>query len=221
VEVLDGPQAGLSATTDQLGRFTLQGTFDGTTQFRATMEGYLPATVRSNPCSGCPADRYLEAYLAPLAPPVDIAGEYTLTVIADGACALPEEARVLTYPAKVHPYPDQAAPAGTQFQVTLDGAFLGNQRRFFIGVAGDDLGFWVDHPPIVAELAERTYLAIAVYGEARGTSGAFPVTALLDGTFEYCVTQSPLTSTYSCSAGQAVTKQNCASTTHRFVLARR
>jgi hypothetical protein len=45
VEVVEGsPQAGMSTTADANGQFSLTGTFDSTTRFRATKEGYVTAT---------------------------------------------------------------------------------------------------------------------------------------------------------------------------------
>jgi hypothetical protein len=44
VEVLDGPQAGTSATANAEGHLSLTGTFDDTTRFRATTEGHVAAT---------------------------------------------------------------------------------------------------------------------------------------------------------------------------------
>src|SRR5438105_90244 len=41
VEVVDGPQGGMSTTVDANGAFSLSGTFDDATRFRASMEGHL------------------------------------------------------------------------------------------------------------------------------------------------------------------------------------
>ena len=95
VEVLDGPQAGTSATADAMGSFSLTGTFDDTTRFRAAREGYAAATGTLAPktCASCNS-RPIYFYLAVLAPAVDIAGDYALTFIADAArTALPNALR--------------------------------------------------------------------------------------------------------------------------------
>src|SRR5215208_6724574 len=39
IEVVDGPSAGMAATSDDNGQFVLSGSFDKTTRFRATKEG--------------------------------------------------------------------------------------------------------------------------------------------------------------------------------------
>src|SRR4029079_18685054 len=44
VEVVDGPLAGMSTTADANGSFSLSGTFDDATRFRATMDGHPAAT---------------------------------------------------------------------------------------------------------------------------------------------------------------------------------
>src|SRR6187200_2573592 len=44
VEVVDGPEAGMSTTADANGSFSFSGTFDDTTRFRATKDGHLAAT---------------------------------------------------------------------------------------------------------------------------------------------------------------------------------
>jgi len=48
IEVIDGPQAGMSTETDPWGEFALTGVFDLTTRFVATRDGHLPATSTLN-----------------------------------------------------------------------------------------------------------------------------------------------------------------------------
>src|SRR4029453_18122197 len=85
VEVVDGPQAGLSATVDARGEFRLTGAFDETTHFRASKEGHVAATYALPPiCLPCNPNWWLHFYLEALAPHANIAGEYTLTFIAAG-----------------------------------------------------------------------------------------------------------------------------------------
>src|SRR5262245_33620006 len=86
VEVLDGPQAGLSATVGGGGEFTLAGNFDDTTRFRARREGYVDSIGTLSPrCATCAvAPRFVYLVLGIPAPPVEIAGEYNLTLVADG-----------------------------------------------------------------------------------------------------------------------------------------
>ncbi len=125
VDVVDGPYGGLSATTDVAGRFELAGTFDQTTRFRAAKEGHIAATQAwncssSGPCGAGGATPWLGFYLAVIEPNVDIAGDYTLTVIADSACAtLPDEVRTRTYAARITPQSRPDLPANAGFDVRL------------------------------------------------------------------------------------------------------
>src|SRR6476469_1202797 len=93
VELLDGPQAGMSATSNAQGGFSLTGNVDDTTRFRASKEGYVTATATIQPfCDRCNPKRWVHLYLNMLDSPVAIAGDYTLTFIADSACVnLPDE----------------------------------------------------------------------------------------------------------------------------------
>src|SRR5262249_11679345 len=96
VEVLDGPQTGMSTIVDAEGSFSLSGTFDDATRFRAAKEGHLTTTQVSRTVPN--AGRYLDFHLEVSAPPVNMAGDYTLTFIADSACVgLPDDMRTRTY----------------------------------------------------------------------------------------------------------------------------
>ena len=217
VEVVDGSYAGLSTTTDAAGRFELAGTFDHTTRFRAAKEGHVAAT-QAWECSGVScgagdATPWLGFYLAVLAPNVDIAGDYTLTVIADSACPdLPNEVRTRTYAATITPQSRPDLPANAGFDVTLSGAtFLDRLDRFGIGVAGDVLGFWLHggHDPSFVEQVEAgTYLAFS--GSAAASvpaSGVSTISASFEGWIEYY--------------GAAVVRAHCESKDHRLILTRR
>jgi len=84
VEVLDGPQAGLTTTADAAGHFSLSGTFDETTRFRATKSGHVTSTRTLQPfCAPCHPNWWINFSLEVLTPPVNMAGEYTATFIAD------------------------------------------------------------------------------------------------------------------------------------------
>ena len=77
--------------------------------------------------------------LAVLTPAVVIAGDYTLTLAADQACAdLPTAFRSRSYAATLTPRVSPYTPAGTQFDVSTSGASFAfeNIYRISIGVAG-------------------------------------------------------------------------------------
>ena len=181
VEVIDGPQAGMSTTADANGSFSLSGTFDDATRFRATKDGHLAATQVSQTLPHI-SWRFLIFSLEVTAPPVNMAGDYTLTFIADSACVgLPDHVRMRTYAATITPW------SSTSFNVALSGAsFLPSQDSFPIGVAGDYLTFWFADPAIVEQIAANTQ--VELYGSAGvsvGTSGVSTITIPWDGEFEY------------------------------------
>ena len=242
VEVVDGQSAGASTTTDASGQFSLAGTFTSTDRFRAIKDGYVTATQPWN-CSigaSCPgANPWLGFYLAPLAQPVNIAGDYTLTFTADAACPnLPPEARVRSYPATIAPSQYLTVPANTLLHVTVGGgSFLDTLNGFDIGVAGDYLGFSLDgghDPTIVEQLAPNTYLAFSGSAAASvGTPPASTISTSFDGWIDYCVMPSPIPSAhgyYNCGTsnttgepipGAAVVYAHCESKAHRLTLTRR
>jgi hypothetical protein len=238
VDVVDGsPQAGTSTTSDANGQFSLTGAFVETSTFRATKEGYVAATQAwscNSPGTGiCPGRSrpWLGFYLAVLAPPVNIAGDYTLTFIADTAdarCAdLPNELRTRTYAATITPgsrpnIPN--IPANTLFDVRVSGAtFLVSNNGFYIGVAGDYLGIVLggDGPGLVEQVAPNTYLAFGGSAAASvGTSAVSTISTSFSGVIEHCELISGRF--YDCSPSQPVAHATqCGSKNHRLILTRR
>jgi hypothetical protein len=231
VEVLDGPEAGLSTTSDSVGRFSLPGTFDDATRFRASKDGYVAAIGTRNFCALCTINRlWINLVLDPVAPPVDIAGEYTLTIVASGACgSLPADLRTRTYKASVVSAPDRP---NTTFNVNVSGAqLLEGDRHFTIRVAGDfiagTLGWrhdngrgYHDEPGLVEQVAPNTYLAFGGWFGALVTDMS-TIAAPLDAFIDYCVTPSEMHSVYSCGPGQFVAHAECTSTSHQLLLRRR
>ena len=110
VEILNGPNAGMSTTVDARGEFSLTGRFDETTQFRATSEGHVAAVRTLQPfCVRCNPTWWINFTLDVLDPPVNVAGTYTLTIVADSSCTmLPSDARSRTFTATI---PQDMAPA--------------------------------------------------------------------------------------------------------------
>lgn len=227
VEVLDGPEAGTSATAGATGAFSLTGIFDDTTHFRASREGYVAATgtLAPNTCASCNS-RWIYFYLAVLAPAVDIAGDYTLTFMADSTCtALPNELRTRTYVATIAPRSSANLPANTSFDVTVGNApFLEHYNRFSINVAGDYLyiGIGDSEPGLVELVAANTYFALGGWATAfvRTPVSTFS-TSLKDGFLDYCVLPSAMGSPYSCGPGQATVHARCESNNHQLILTRR
>ena len=219
VEIVDGPSAGTSTTADALGRFSLWGTFDATTTFRASKDGYLAATQTWRcsvaVCRGLTgANPWLGFSLAVPAAPVSIAGDYTLTIAATEACtALPAGVRLRTYAATIAPRVSAYSPAGTLFEVLIRDVPLAFEDiyRITLGVAGDHVGFGLygDHNPFLVERVTSNEL-LAFSGSAPGvsvgTSPASTIATSFEGLIEYF---SPLT------------PARCEAKNHRFTLTRR
>jgi hypothetical protein len=103
-----------------------------------------------------------------LEPPVQVAGDYTLTFTANSACAnLPDELRTRTYDATIQlhsiRYPGYPANSKTSFEVIPSGsAFSDTFSYFSLNVAGNfvnvSLGDHTD-PGIAERVAPDTYFA--------------------------------------------------------------
>jgi hypothetical protein len=160
-----------------------------------------------------------------LAVPVSVAGDYTLTFIADASCTtLPDEARTRTYAATITPAPHRPQ---TSFDVTVTGApMLAAYQKGWISVAGDYVAFgvgdWHGHAGIVEELARHTYVGFD--GSAEGSvQGATLSTIETNfwGLIDYCEKTSEMGANYGCSASPGVVHKQCTSETHRLILTRR
>jgi hypothetical protein len=237
VEVLDGPQAGTSTISNRAGEFSLTGTFDDTTRFRATREGHVTADLTLRPaCAVCNPARWIYFYLDLLVPPVTLAGDYTLTVLANSACAnLPSGMRTRTYAATVAPGGGwsgdrpQDRPANTVFSVTVSGAsfrddLLPYRDAFAIRVAGDYVALWLgDHgrPGLVEQPAPYTYLALSGEGAASVGAAVSGFSVPFGGFLDYCAMGSEMrSSSYECVPGPGVVHTRCDSA-HLLVFTRR
>ena len=229
VELLDGPQAGLSAITDARGQFSLFGTVDDTTRFRASREGHVTAerTVMPN-CDRCNPRRWVHFYLDVLDAPVAIAGDYTLTFIADSACTnLPAELRTRTYETTVAlgdfgwwGFPPRAP---TSFEVTPKGlAFPDGLNFFWLNVAGNFIAIVLgDHtdPGLTERVAEDTYFAYNGWAEVSVEAPVSTISARFQGWIDRCVNPN-MGTRYDCTPGPAVTRTRCDSTNHQLILTR-
>ena len=226
VEVIDGPQAGTSTTANEKGEFSLRGTFDDATRFRASKEGHTAAVNTLNPyCERCNPHRWIYFSLDVVAVPVSVAGDYTLTFIADPSCtALPDEARARTYAVTITP---AAQRPQTSFDVTVTGVpVLAGYQKGWMSVAGNYVAFgvgdWHGHPGIVEELARHTYVGFDGSAEA-SVEGATLSTIATNfwGLIDYCQRTSDMDTRFDCTASPGVVHRQCTSRTHRLVLTRR
>ena len=228
VEVLDGPQAHTSKTTDALGQFSLSGTFDNATRFQARAEGYIPAIAAVHPTS---TSRQMVFYLVLTAPSVNMSGDYTLTITAGQTCAnLPDDARVRSYSASVTPHPSSPA---TYFEVRLSGApFLeafSREERAVIAVAGAEVALWFGaegQPALVEQLSPTSYLAFGGTASATVAAPDSSIATRFDGFIDYCVMPSadelPIAGhSYTCVPAKALTHARCEASAHRLTLSRR
>ena len=230
MELLDGPQAGLSATTDARGEFSLIGTVDDTTRFRASKDGHVTADATILPaCERCHPSRWVHFYLNVLDPPVPIAGDYTATFFADSACAnLPDELRTRSYEVTIAPgdftwwgFPAQAS---TSFKVTPKGvAFPGSLNFFWLNVAGNFVAVVLgDHtdPGVTERVDDNTYFAFGGWATVSVDQPVATISTTFQGWIDYCVNPN-MGQRYDCTPGPAVTHTRCESANHQITLTRR
>jgi len=223
VEVVSGPHIGLVAHSDASGRFQLAGTFDDSSQFRATKVGYLTGSVLlGSVCTTCPtpSTRYMSISMPVDAPVIDVAGAYTLAIDADALCtSLPEPVRSRRYAVTVTP----VAPGNGRYGISLPGGIAGYDW-FAFGVAGTFLAGWTGHdgPLVVEQVAPNVYVGFDSVFEAT-LDGPAPRTieARMGGTISYCERSGPLGTEYSCAPAGAVARTECTSSNHRLTLTRR
>jgi hypothetical protein len=152
IEILDGLRAGTTAVTDVAGNFLMDGTFSAAPlTVSASKDGYLPSTRRVTLNENQPPNSWwLSFVLEAVAPPINLVGQYTLTLTADTTCTpplwesvlgwrLPIDAETRTYTATIAP------TTRSMFLGTLTGAtFVGRSNGFSVGVAGNFAKFNFD-----------------------------------------------------------------------------
>jgi hypothetical protein len=225
VEVLDGPQAGLSMLSDAGGHFTYTGTFASPVTFRVSKDGYNSATGTSR--VSAPGGRpWAYVRLSTVDAPADIAGDYTLTFTADASCtSLPAEARERAYAVTIAATPDPLVPAGTLFRVVISSApVVAGNDGFPLGVAGNyvNLDVWNgEGPGVVERLAPRTFVGLFGYAGTTVSAVGAPISASFDGTIEYCVASTDASPSYGCTSVATDRREQCASANHSVTLTRR
>ena len=201
IEILNGPSAGLTTTSDGGGQWTFPGAFDDSTQFRATKEGYEPAIKPLGPfCAACNPNRWVNFVLNVQATPANIGGSYTMTITVDRACTnFPEQVRTRTYAVTL---PSTAANA--YFLISPTGAnFVPGSDLIDGGVSGNYVGFWFE--TLVEEVAPGSYLMIGMSaGGFVGPEHPATITMLADGRISF--------------QGTSATVTNCDSQRHTLVL---
>lgn len=184
VEVVDGPHAGRSATTEgNRGRYEIWG-LSGLLSMRASRPGYIMDT-RTVSVTANSAQNF---ELRPMLPSLPVAGTYRLTFTASGGCAsqLPEGARVRTYDARMNQTEVRLLVNVNGAQFALDPA-SGRGNSFFGTIRGNIVSFSMEDDyyyesfALVEQLGPTTYLTIA--GNANGTAASSSIAGSLDGGF--------------------------------------
>ena len=235
VEVLNGAQAGNVVTTRADGQFGFSGAFDDDTRFRATKDGHEAGVAKLGAyCERCNPHHWVYFYLALPVPPANLAGDYTLTVVANDACTmLPAEARSRTYPANIVANATQPTSANTNFHFIPSGASLvsglGWEGLWFY-VAGNylemSIGDLHGQPGLVERMGANTYFGFGGWGTTElGAAGVSTMSMTFDGEVVYCelkpgVAPVDANQRFTCGADQAVSRLACPSRSHRIVLAR-
>ncbi len=214
LEVLSGPDAGKELNSDPEGAFAYVGAFSGGVSIRATKEGYLPMTSSVFCCASDSA--WVSFLLSPVAPPIEAAGNYTLTITVSSACpGFPDDALVRSYQAKLTKHTAATVPANTQFDGSITGAqFAPYSNVFWVGVAGDYLAVSTEGegPSIVEQIGPKSYIAYMGAAGASVPSGSpTTISAPFNGSVEYCELKSPIGQYYDCSDSLAAVKVQCAS----------
>jgi len=229
VEVLDGPQAAAFALTDGSGAFSFTGVFDDTVRFRAAKAGHAAAIKTSQlpQCANC--SRHVDFVLESSGPPIEVAGDYALTFIADPACAgIPEGVRQRTYAATATR--DQS---GARKMIVQDPSVLHDYawEGVVVETGGDFLVMGVGNlhgsPGLVERVAPDAYVSFDGWAQRIvGTPEAVGMVGFFEGVIEYCGlpadSPSPVAGgQYSCQIATAVARVKCNSTKHRFILTER
>jgi hypothetical protein len=185
VEVTAGRGQGVRATTDANGRYGIYGVA-GSVQLRVSAEGFGPQ-VFDAVVTGPGASRRVE--LAPLEPPADVAGVWTMTLAPSPTCRsdLPEIASGRSYQVEF-------AQRGTRLQARLSGptltvhfqqptpaTVLGSQVR--LQLTGDtDYGMWTS-PDIYDRLSPTEQFGFV--GTIDGVLSGAAISGRLDGDLVY------------------------------------
>ena len=227
VKLLDDAQAGASTESNEAGRFSFTGTFADPTTVQVSKDGYAVTTGTGKSINSPTGAIWVFVVLDELTRPVDITGDYSLTIVVDSACeGIPSEVRSRTYAASIRPTPDSHTQSGTSLTLTVgSGSFLPDRNSFAVGVAGGDVAFSIYNGEdfgLIEKIAPGTYLAIG--GVAAVSIGTGPVTTIstpFSGEVDYCAYQSDTGWTYQCNSGPRTAYEHCEATHHQLTLSRR
>jgi hypothetical protein len=221
IEVLNGPQGGMTTTSNERGEFTLIGVFDDATRFRASKDGFAIAELPLGAfCERCNPTRWVNFSLQVLTAPVDISGNYSMTVAVDSVCTqMPAPLRSRTYTVQI-PL-SGSSPANAYFAVYPTGAdFVKGWDRFDGGVSGNDVGFWFES--LVEQISPNSYLIIGVY--ASGTaiaSGTSTIATVASGSIDFCTLNPGSGVMEDCFRSATAVHARCNTSRHALTFTRR
>jgi hypothetical protein len=225
VEILNGPNAGTFAISNPDGTLSFSGTFAGALTFRATKDGYVPATHILDVqglCAGCDASIRIDMEALDTTVRLE-PGEYSLTFIADDACAqLPAQLRTRTYAATI----TRSSLYPAAYDVRVPG-MLFEHGWFAIGISGNYLGTEDDsYPTLFEPLPQSAYLGIdfLVRNVVFEASRESTISVLFPGTFEYCALKADPIDIKFCEfvpADNLVAHERCSADHHQMILVRR
>ncbi|HEX7282361.1 MAG TPA: carboxypeptidase-like regulatory domain-containing protein [Vicinamibacterales bacterium] len=228
VVVVDGPSAGASGIVNSSGVVVLAGNFDSSTRFQASIDGHETLTVTWT-CSvaNCAnnARPWLGFQLRPLVAPIDLAGEYVMTITANASCvALPANARSRSYPVTHAKHFREGTADLLGFNgVVHNDDVVASLREFRIGVAGNFVSMYFrrgdgDEPGLVEHLADDRYVGFT--GNAAGTVNAGTnISIAFSGSVDNLELRAPPGATLLMA--NVISRQSCESSEHRLMLARR
>ena len=221
IEVLNGPQSGMTTTSDQQGEFTLIGVFDDATRFRASKDGFAIAERPLGPfCERCNPTRWVNFSLEVLAAPVDISGDYSMTVTVDNVCSqMPAAVRTRTYAVQIPR--SGSSPANAYFVVYPTGAdFVKGWGGFEGGVSGNDIGFWFES--LVEQVSPNSYLIIGAYASATvNASETSTLVTVASGRIDFCTVDPSSGVLDDCFRRTTATHAVCDASRHAMTFTRR
>jgi hypothetical protein len=219
VEVVNGPEAGLSTIAGSDGRYGLGGSFDAATEFRATKDGYITNSCVLGTTDATGEVQGFRFTLDLTTPPVNVAEDYTLTFAADSTCTdLPVEAQTRTYSAAISPVPHPSGLASTYFKMRFPGGrLLEDHASLDILVAGDYVAFNVE-VALREKLELDTDFGVDGFASTSVGPALSNISIPFQGAFEYCKRRSVSAASPGCAPEG---KLRCASNNHRLILVRR
>jgi len=173
VTLLDGPQAGTSAATDDSGTVTFPGIFGRSLRLSLVKDGFDPVDSTVGVNSGFPPGSASLTVQLETADLVQLSGKYSVTLAADGSCPnIPIELQTRTYTAVAAP---QSGAAGG-YMLRVDGT----GGIFYVEVSGRDVQVEIgdDFGPFYDPIGLGIYASVT-------TTVTTPHASLLSGALGY------------------------------------